>query len=268
MAEIIAVANQKGGVGKTTTAVNLSAALAYLGQETLLVDLDPQGNATSGLGFDKNGGGDTAFQCLVDLVPAKKTIKATSVEMLDMIRSCQDMVSAELELAKAISRENRLKNALAPFSKTYRFIIIDCPPSLGLLTVNALVASSKVLIPLQGEYYALEGLAAFMDAVRRIQGQMNPELHLEGGVLTMFDPRFSLAQQVKSELVKFFRESLYKTHIPRSVRLAEAPSFGKTIFQYDPKSRGSQAYLSLAGEMLARRGWKGMRLEGRPQEKQ
>jgi chromosome partitioning protein len=260
MAEVLAIANQKGGVGKTTTAINLAAALACLGQETLLVDLDPQGNATSGLGFDKTSVTTGIYQAMVDMVPLEKTIKATSVELLDIVCSSPDMISAEVELTNAISRENRVKSTLAPFQNAYSFIVIDCPPSLGLLTINALAASDRVLVPIQGEYYALEGLAHFADAVQRVQARLNPRLQMEGGVLTMFDPRYSLAQQVKAELGKYFGDRLFQTAVPRSVRLAEAPSFGKTIFQYDARSKGSEAYLSLAGEMLIRRGWTGMRL--------
>ncbi|MFH1725640.1 MAG: AAA family ATPase [Elusimicrobiota bacterium] len=260
MAEVLAIANQKGGVGKTTTAINLAAALAHLGQDTLLVDLDPQGNATSGLGFNKNSVGDGVYQSMLDHVPAEKTIKATGIELLDIICSTPELISAELELTNAISRENRLRMAIKSFKDAYSMIVVDCPPSLGLLTINGLVAADKVLIPIQGEYYALEGLAHFVGAIRKVQERLNPGLELEGGVLTMFDPRYSLAQQVRAELQKFFKESLYRTYIPRSVRLAEAPGFGKTIFQYDPKSRGSERYLALAGELLSRRGWKGMRL--------
>jgi chromosome partitioning protein len=259
MAEIISIANQKGGVGKTTTAINFAAALATLGQETLIVDLDPQGNATSGLGFDKTEASQGIYQNLLESLPAEKTIKGTTVEMLDMICSSPDMLSAEMELATAISRENRIKTVLAPLKDVYSFIIIDCPPSLGLLTINALAASDRVLIPVQGEYYALEGLAQFADAVRKVRERINQKLQMEGAVLTMFDPRFSLAQQVRDEIGKFFQGSLFRTAIPRTVRLAEAPGFGKTIFQYDPKSKGSESYLSLAGEFLYRRGWTGMR---------
>lgn len=260
MAEIIAIANQKGGVGKTTTAINLSAALAYLGQDTLLIDLDPQGNSTSGLGFNKQEVEFGVYHNMLDDTPPEKTIKQTNVEMLDLICSTPDMVGAELELADTVSRENRIKKALGPCRQMYDFIIIDCPPSLGLLTINALAFSDKVLIPIQGEYYALEGLAQFLSAINRLQGGLNPDLKIEGGLLTMFDPRYALSQQVKTELKKFFGDSLYNTFIPRSVRLAEAPSFGKTIFQYQPRSRGSEQYLAFAGEFLARRGWSGISL--------
>lgn len=260
MAEIIAIANQKGGVGKTTTAINLSAAVSCLGQDSLLIDLDPQGNSSSGLGFDTAQVELGIFESLVEGVPLEKTIKGTGLELLDLVCSSPAMIGAEIALIDTISRENRLKAALAPFLDAYSFVFIDCPPSLGLLTINALAASDKVLIPIQGEYYALEGLAQFMRAIERIRGGLNPNLGVEGGILTMFDPRFSLSQQVRSELGKFFGESLYKTHIPRSVRLAEAPSFGKAIFQYDARSKGSEAYLALAGEFMARRGWTGVRL--------
>jgi len=260
MAEIIAISNQKGGVGKSTTAINLSAALAHLGQDTLVIDLDPQGNATSGLGFDKKEGALGIYHNLVEKQPLEKTIKATSVELLDIVCATYEMIGAEMEIADMFSRENRLREAIDGHNGAYSFIVIDCPPSLGLLTINALACSTKVLIPIQGEYYALEGLAQFVEAVGRLQAGLNPELEIEGGLLTMFDPRYTLAAQVKKELGTFFGESLFETYIPRTVRLAEAPGFGKTIFQYEPRSRGSEAYLALAGEFLARRGWKGMKL--------
>lgn len=260
MSEIIAIANQKGGVGKTTTAINFSAALAALGQETLLVDLDAQGNATSGLGFDKAGVEHGVYHALLDSTAAEKTIKGTGVELLDICCSSPEMVAADLELTKTISRETRLRNVLDTIRTCYRFIVIDCPPSLGLLTINALAASDKVIIPIQGEYYALEGLAQFLEAIKRVQATINPKLSVEGGLLTMFDARYSLSQQVRQELGRFFGSSMFSTHIPRSVRLAEAPSFGKTIFQYEPRSKGSETYLALAGEFLSRRGWKGIKL--------
>ncbi|OIO10180.1 MAG: hypothetical protein AUJ52_04875 [Elusimicrobia bacterium CG1_02_63_36] len=260
MSEVIAIANQKGGVGKTTTSINFAAGLACLGQDTLLIDLDPQANATSGLGFDKQKVDAGILQNLLDGEPLEKTIKATGVELLDIVCSSPDMVSAEIQLSNEVSRENRLRNVLAPFLKTYSYIVIDCPPSLGLLTINALSAADKVLIPIQGEYYALEGLANFFDAIRKIQAGINSRLQIEGGVLTMFDPRYALAQQVKGELSKFLGKSLFETTIPRTVRLAEAPGFGKTIFEYDPRSKGGERYLALTGEFLARRGWRGMRL--------
>lgn len=259
MAEVIAIANQKGGVGKTTTSINFSAALACLGQDTLLIDLDPQANATSGLGFNKQEVQSGILQNLLDDEPLEKTIKATGVELLDIVCSSPDMVSAEIQLSNEVSRENRLRGVLEPFAKAYSYIVIDCPPSLGLLTINALCAANKVLIPIQGEYYALEGLANFVDAIKKIKAALNPVLELEGGVLTMFDPRFALAQQVQGELSKYLGSTLFETTIPRTVRLAEAPGFGKTIFEYDPRSKGGERYLALAGEFLKRRGWRGMR---------
>lgn len=260
MAEIIAISNQKGGVGKSTTTINLSAALAHLGQDTLVIDLDPQGNTTSGLGFNKRESGPGIYHNLIEKHPLEKTIKATTVELLDIVCATPEMIGAEMEIADMFSRENRLREVLEGYKGIYSFVVIDCPPSLGLLTINALACANKTLIPIQGEYYALEGLAQFVEAIERIQASLNPELEIEGGLLTMFDPRYTLAVQVKKELGGFFGESLFETHIPRTVRLAEAPGFGKTIFQYEPRSRGSEAYLAFAGEFLARRGWKGMRL--------
>jgi chromosome partitioning protein len=260
MTETIAIANQKGGVGKTTTAINLAAALATLGQATLIIDLDPQGNTTSGLGHGKSTETPGIYHNLIEQLPLEKTIKPTSVELLDIVGSNPNMIGAELELADMVSRENRLKDALLPLRPAYDFIIIDCPPSLGLVTINAMAAADRVLIPIQGEYYALEGLAQFLNAVKRLQQGLNPQLGIEGGLLTMFDPRYSLSRQVQQELGTFFGKSLYKTTIPRSVRLAEAPGFGKTIFQYEPRSRGSERYLALGGEFLGRRGWRGMKL--------
>ncbi|MBI5242854.1 MAG: ParA family protein [Elusimicrobia bacterium] len=260
-AEILVIANQKGGVGKTTTAINLAGALACFGQETLLVDIDPQGNATSGYGFDKSEIEIGTYQALLDSVPVEKTIKASPMELLDIMPSGKDMISAELDLADEFSRENRLRDALGPLRSLYRFILIDCPPSLGLLTINGLTAADRVIIPLQGEYYALEGLASFVETVERVKSTVNSSLEIEGGVLTMFDPRISLAQQVREQLSNFFGDKLFKTSIPRSIRLAEAPSHGKSILQYDPRSKGGQAYLALAGELLGRRGWEVVKID-------
>lgn len=253
--EIIAIANQKGGVGKTTTAVNLAAALALRGQEVLLIDLDPQGNTTSGLGFDRPATEETIYPVLMGQENIQKTIKATKTEYLDIICSNNDLIGAEVELVVADSRENRLKQALRGVFGMYRFIIIDCPPSLGLLTINAIAVANKVIIPIQSEYYALEGLASFVSALNKVKSSINPSLEIEGVVLTMFDSRVSLGHQVKSEIEKFFSDSFFKTPIPRNVRLAEAPSFGQSIFEYDPTSRGAEAYLSLADELLRKRGY-------------
>lgn len=254
MSEIFAVANQKGGVGKTTTTINLAAALATLGHETLVIDLDPQGNATSGLGFDKRTFAPNIYNVLVDLMPLEKTIKATGLAKLAVAGANPDLIGAEVELVSALARESRLKGALSAVKTRYSFILIDCPPSLGLLTINALNAADRILIPIQGEYYAMEGLAQFTQAVDRVKQALNPRLTIEGGVLTMFDSRMTLSNQVRDEVGKFFGPSLFQSIIPRSIRLAEAPGFGQTIFQYDARSKGAEAYLALARELLARRG--------------
>ncbi|MDD5628793.1 MAG: ParA family protein [Elusimicrobia bacterium] len=256
MAEIIVVANQKGGVGKTTTAINLAAALALLKQPTLLVDVDPQGNATSGLGFDHKTYTPSVYHVIVELMPMEKTIKGTIIPTLHVCGSGPELVGAEVELVPALAREGRLKGALAAVKQRFNYIIIDCPPSLGLLTINALHAANKVIIPIQGEYYSMEGLAHFMQTIKTVKSALNPGLEVEGGVLTMFDSRMVLSNQVKVEVEKFFDKSLFKTIIPRNIRLAEAPGFGQCIFQYDPKSRGAVAYADFAREFLARRGVK------------
>ena len=253
MAEIIAVANQKGGVGKTTTAVSLASALALMGKKTMLVDMDPQGNATSGLGFDKRGYSPNIYNVLVELLPIENTIKASSVENLSVCGANNDLAGAEIELVSALARESRLKGALSSVKPKFDFVIIDCPPSLGLLTVNALNASDRIIIPIQGEYYSMEGLAQFVAAVEKIKSALNSRLEIEGGVLTMFDSRMTLSNQVKEEVVKYFGDRIFSTIIPRNIRLAEAPGFGQSIFQYDHKSKGAEAYLEFAREFLARR---------------
>ncbi len=254
MAEIIAIANQKGGVGKTTTAVNLAAALAILGHETLLVDMDPQGNATSGVGFDKGKFDPNMYDVLVDLLPLEKTIKPTAMPNLFMGGANNDLAGAEIELVSALARESRLKGAFSAVKARFSFIIVDCPPSLGLLTVNALNAADKIIIPIQGEYYSMEGLAQFTGAVDKIKSALNPRLEVEGGVLTLFDSRMTLSNQVKEEVVKFFGSTMFRSIIPRNIRLAEAPGFGQNIFQYDAKSRGGEAYMAFSREFLSRRG--------------
>lgn len=247
---IIAIANQKGGVGKTTTSVNLSACLAYIGKKVLLVDIDPQGNATSGTGIEKAEVDQCIYDVLVDDVNAKDVIKPTVVENLYMIPATIQLAGAEIELVPTISREVRLKRALDEVKDQYDYIIIDCPPSLGLLTINALTASEAVLIPVQCEYYALEGLSQLLNTVRLVQKHLNTELMIEGVLLTMLDARTNLGIQVIEEVKKYFQDKVYKTIIPRNIRLSEAPSHGEPIIIYDPKSRGAEVYLDLAKEVV------------------
>ncbi|WP_270183023.1 ParA family protein [Alkalihalobacillus sp. CinArs1] len=250
MANIIAVANQKGGVGKTTTSVNLSACLASLGKKVLLVDIDPQGNATSGVGIEKGAIDHCVYNILVDDKDAIDIMKQTSIENLHVIPSTIQLAGAEIELVPTISREVRLKRALAKVEKNYDYIIIDCPPSLGLLTINSLTAANAVLIPVQCEYYALEGLSQLLNTVRLVQKHLNTDLKIEGVLLTMLDARTNLGIQVIEEVKKYFQEKVYKAIVPRNVRLGEAPSHGKPIIAYDSKSRGAEVYLELAKEVL------------------
>ena len=250
MANIIAVANQKGGVGKTTTSVNVSACLAYLGKKVLLVDIDPQGNATSGVGIEKGDIEHCVYNILVDDRDAEEIIQETIVENLYVIPSTIQLAGAEIELVPTISREVRLKRALMKVEKNFDYIIIDCPPSLGLLTINSLTAANAVLIPVQCEYYALEGLSQLLNTVRLVQKHLNMDLEIEGVLLTMLDARTNLGIQVIEEVKKYFQEKVYRAIIPRNVRLGEAPSHGKPIIVYDPKSRGAEVYLDLAKEVL------------------
>jgi len=250
MGKIIAVANQKGGVGKTTTAVNLSACLAYIGKRVLMVDIDPQGNATSGIGVEKGDVNECVYDVLVEDADPKEVILQTNVENLFVLPSTIQLSGAEIELVPTISREVRLKRALATVSESYDYIIIDCPPSLGLLTINALTAADSVLIPVQCEYYALEGLSQLLNTVRLVQKHLNTDLAIEGVLLTMLDARTNLGIQVIDEVKKYFREKVFQTIIPRNVRLGEAPSHGKPIIIYDPKSRGAEVYLDLAKEVV------------------
>ncbi|MDO8805979.1 MAG: AAA family ATPase [Elusimicrobiota bacterium] len=254
MAEIVAIANQKGGVGKTTTAINLAVALAAFDYETLIIDFDPQGNTTSGLGVDITKKDKNIYDVLCGKAPVESAIHQTSVEWLDIIPTSHNLAGAEIELVSEFSRESVLKRALANIKDMYKFIIIDCPPSLGLLTVNALNASDSVITPVQCEYYAMQGLANFTNTVEKIRQAINPGLKIDGGVVTMFDSRINLANEVRGEIAKYYGDKLYKTIIPRNVRLAEAPSFGQSIFVYDPSSRGALAYKELTLEFLERRG--------------
>lgn len=250
MSKVIAVANQKGGVGKTTTAVNLSACLAFKGKSVLLIDLDPQGNTTSGLGIDKSGVTISSYDVLINETPISDCIKSTDLKELSLCPSNMNLAGAELELVNLISRENRLKEAIGEIKDNYDYIFIDCPPSLGLLTINALTASNTVLVPIQCEYYALVGLGQLMNTVKRVQKYLNKELDVEGVVLTMFDARTNLSMQVIDEVRDHFRDKVYRTVIPRNVKLSEAPSYGKPIILYDPKCKGSESYMDLADEVI------------------
>jgi len=252
MGKIIAICNQKGGVGKTTTAINLSSGLANLCLSVLLIDLDPQSNATSGLGFNKNELEKSVYELLVDSVSVSEIIKPTCVEWLDILPSKIDLIGAEIELVNTIARETKLRNAIEEIKNCYDFIFIDSPPSLGLLTVNALTAADSVLIPIQCEYYAMEGLAQLMKTIHLVRQALNPKLELEGVLLTMYDSRVNLSNQVVSEVRKFFGNKTYNTVIPRNVRLAEAPSYGKPVFIYDRYSKGSESYLCITEEFLFR----------------
>lgn len=247
----IAIANQKGGVGKTTTAVNLGACLAEQGHKVLLVDIDPQGNATSGVGVDKGDPEQCVYNILVEDGEAKDVLQDTVVDHLDLIPSTIQLAGAEVELVPTISREVRLKRALKDIQPQYDYVIIDCPPSLGLLTINALTASDSVIIPVQCEYYALEGLSQLLNTVRLVQKHLNKELEIEGVLLTMLDARTNLGLQVIEEVKKYFQDKVYQTVIPRNVRLGEAPSHGKPIITYDPKSKGAEVYTELAKEVVA-----------------
>lgn len=251
MGKIMAVVNQKGGVGKTTTTVNLSACLAKLSHKVLLVDIDPQGNASSGIGVDKSALDRCVYDLLVHDEPVKNVIVKSSTENMDIIPATIDLAGAEIELVSAMSREFRLKTALQEVRDEYDYILIDCPPSLGLLTVNALAASDFIFVPIQCEYFALEGLGQLMRTIQIVQKHLNPKLEINGVVLTMFDARTNLAQQVIEEVKNHFQNKVYNTIIPRNVRLSEAPSFGEPIISYDPASKGAQAYMNLAREVIA-----------------
>ncbi len=250
MGKIIAVANQKGGVGKTTTAVNLAAALGNRQKKVLLVDIDPQGNSTSGVGIDKRTTETTTYEVLINGADIKEAVIKTEFKNLSLIPSSMDLAAAEIELPNVENREAVLKNALAVIRGGYDYIIIDCPPSLGLITTNALNASDTILVPIQCEYYALEGLSQLMNSVRLVKKLYNERIDIEGVLLTMYDGRLNLTQQVVEEVKKFFPRKVFKTVIPRAVRLSEAPSFGQPILYYDRASKGAEAYNQLADEII------------------
>ena len=254
MSHVIAIANQKGGVGKTTTAINLGASLAVAEKKTLVLDIDPQGNATSGLGVDTHASRPTIYDVLIGQSQlAEAVVEEVHFPYLDLVPSTRDLVGAEIELVSAFSRETILRKALEPIRERYEYVLVDCPPSLGLLTVNTLTAADSVLIPIQCEFYALEGLSQLLNTVRLVQRGLNPALDVEGVLLTMYDKRLNLSRQVSEEAREYFGPKVYRTAIPRNVRLAEAPSFGQPIVLYDVLSAGAQAYLALAQEMIDRR---------------
>ncbi|MCR4670717.1 MAG: AAA family ATPase [Saccharofermentans sp.] len=252
MMKVISLVNQKGGVGKTTTAVSLASYIGKKKKKVLLIDLDPQANATSGLGIEKNELENTTYDLLINETPVTEVILETSAQNVDIIASNINLAGAEVELVNAISRENILRTAVEEIRDDYDYIIIDCPPSLGLLTINALTASDGIIIPIQGEYYALEGLSQLVETINIVKKKLNPDIEILGVVLTMFDMRTQLSKQVKEEVEDYFKKKVFKTIIPRNVRLAEAPSHGLAISDYDKSSKGAKAYEALAAEVIKR----------------
>ncbi len=252
MGKIIGIVNQKGGVGKTTTAINLSACLAIEGLKTLLVDCDPQANATSGMGFQRDDNRRSVYDVLMGECPAEQVILPTEIEMLSLLPGSKNLTGANIELAMAEDRAVRLHHALSSIKDSYELIILDCPPALDLLTLNVLSAAETLIVPMQAEYFALEGISELISTLERVRAAYNPHLNIEGVLLTMYDDRTNLAQQVTDTLRNHFKDRLFTTVIPRNIRLAEAPSHGRPVALYDPRSRGTEAYFELAGELLAR----------------
>lgn len=249
---VIAIINQKGGVGKSTTAINLSAALGEMGKQVLLIDLDPQGNSSSGLGVEKNRVSRCIYDALLNDIPLTDIIIPDVSKGLDVVPATINLAGAEVELVSEMARENRLKDAIGPMRGRYDYVFIDCPPSLGLLTINALVAAGKLLIPIQCEFYALEGVTKLLDSMKRVKSRLNPSLDIYGVLLTMSDNRTTLSRQVSDEVRRFFGKIVFETSIPRTVKLSEAPSFGQPITQYDPTGKGAQSYIDLAKEVISR----------------
>lgn len=250
--KVIAIINQKGGVGKSTTAINLSAALGEMGKQVLLIDLDPQGNSSSGLGVEKNRVSRCIYDALLNDIPLTDIIIPDVSKGLDVVPATINLAGAEVELVSEMARENRLKDAIGPMRGRYDYVFIDCPPSLGLLTINALVAADKLLIPIQCEFYALEGVTKLLDSMKRVKSRLNPSLDIYGVLLTMSDSRTTLSRQVSDEVRRFFGKIVFEISIPRTVKLSEAPSFGQPITQYDPTGKGAQSYIDLAKEVISR----------------